>query len=171
MINPRSKRKLKIYLQSLSWALLFGFVPSIAFLTYSYRQAIASNQNRLATVVEEAALKVDRLFETADSLLTRLAADIDDPSNPEALSMLRRIVYNDPRFREAGIINEQGQLVSTSLGLVEAPIQISPQNPSDSTIEKKSQSQKSHAIRPCVVSENAQSESNKKGTFRDPSVN
>ncbi|MEO0942784.1 MAG: EAL domain-containing protein [Cyanobacteria bacterium J06642_12] len=126
---------LQISSQSLSWALLFGFVPSIAFLTYSYRQAIASNQNRLATVVQEAALKVDRLFETADSVLTRLAADIDDPSNPEALSILRRIVYNDPRFREAGIINGQGQLVSTSLGLVEPPIQISPQNRSDPTIQ------------------------------------
>ena len=135
MFDLRKRRNIRIYVKSLAWALLISVLPSIAFLTFSYRQTIAHNTNILEKTIEEATLKLDRLLETADVVLARLAADIEDPSNPEALNLLRRTVYNDPRFREAGIIDDEGLLVLTSLGLVEPPIQIPEQERSDPAIQ------------------------------------
>jgi hypothetical protein len=80
------------------WAILGVFlaslVPAVVLLTISYYQAIHRTQER-----------TDSLLDAAETILTRIGEDTDGRVSPETFNLIRRYVYNDPRFREAGIIN------------------------------------------------------------------
>jgi sensor c-di-GMP phosphodiesterase-like protein len=119
----------------LHWTLLGVFlgslVPVAVLLAVSYYQTLHRSQAQLEREIDLAAQRADSLLRAADTILTRIAADSDGQVTPETFKLLRRYVYNDPRFREVGIINQQGFLVLSSLEPIEPPIAISPNQRAD----------------------------------------
>ena len=100
-------------------SVFFGsLLPVVALLVASYYQAILRTQDWLNHEVQQSIQRTNNLLITADDLLNRIAADTGGKVTPDTLNIIRRTVYNDPRFREVGIINSQGDLVMTSLGEV-----------------------------------------------------
>ncbi|MBI4784670.1 MAG: EAL domain-containing protein [Oscillatoriophycideae cyanobacterium NC_groundwater_1537_Pr4_S-0.65um_50_18] len=115
-------RRLPSFYWLLLVVLLASFVPVVVLLAVSYYQAIQSSQEQLAAEIDQSVRRTNDLLTTADTLLTRIAADTGGQSSPEAFNLIRRYAYNDPRFREVGIIDERGFLVLSSLGVVNPPI-------------------------------------------------
>jgi sensor c-di-GMP phosphodiesterase-like protein len=103
-------------------------VPAVVLLTISYFQAIHRTQDWLRDNIDTATRRTDRLLEAAETILTRIGEDTEGRVSPETFNLIRRYVYTDPRFREAGIIDEKGFLVLTSLGPVNPPIPVLPQH-------------------------------------------
>lgn len=93
-------------------------------LVGSYYRSIRRSQEWLESEMDRSIRRTNSLLETADTLLNRIAADTNGQSSLEAFKLIRRYVYDDPRFREVGIIDEQGFLVLSSLGAVDPPIPI-----------------------------------------------
>jgi sensor c-di-GMP phosphodiesterase-like protein len=103
---------------------LGSLLPVVGLLAIAYFQAIYHTQGWLSQEVRQSVRRTDRLLETADDQLNQIAADTKGKPSPEALNLVRRTVYNDPRFREVEIVDERGFLVLTSLGEVNPPIPI-----------------------------------------------
>jgi sensor c-di-GMP phosphodiesterase-like protein len=124
---------------SILLSVFFGsLLPVVALLTASYYQAIWRTQDWLNHEIRQSIQRTNDLLITADDLLNRIAADTGGKVTPDTLNIIRRTVYNDPRFREVGIINSQGDLVMTSLGEVKPPIPIPPEDrakPSDKSLQ------------------------------------
>lgn len=108
----------------LSIVFLASLVPMAVLLVGSYYRAIRRSQTWLEAEIDRSIRRTNSLLETADTLLSRIAADTDGGSNPETFKFIRRYVYDDPRFREVGIIDQRGFLVLSSLGPVNPPIEI-----------------------------------------------
>ncbi len=105
-------------------AVIASTVPSLALLVFTYIQTLARAELSLKQEVELARVRTNNLLEEAESTLYRLAKDTDGKPAAQSINLLRRVVYNDPRFREAGIINEAGFLVATNFGAVNPPLRI-----------------------------------------------
>ncbi|MBW4554019.1 MAG: EAL domain-containing protein [Aphanocapsa sp. GSE-SYN-MK-11-07L] len=123
LIKPRRK--------SFQWyvllAIIASTVPSLILLVFTYIQTLSRAASSLEQEVESARIRTNNLLEQAESTLYRLAKDTNGQPTPEAINLLRRKIYNDPRFREAGIINEAGFLVATNFGPVDPPLKIPPE--------------------------------------------
>ncbi len=90
-----------------------GLVP-VAILAWApHARAVARGQQRLSEVARSLAGRCDNLIRDADDHLTRLTAD--HAGDPPA-TVRRRREYNDPRFREFGVIDPAGRLVRTNRG-------------------------------------------------------
>ncbi len=101
-------------------------VPTIAMLTVSYFQAIGGAKTNLQDIINSATVKTENLISVTDQTLRRNNKDLQDADTETAARILRRQVYNDYRFRETGIINKDGLLTLTSLGIINPPVPISP---------------------------------------------
>ncbi len=128
-------KRLRFYRKYLLWILLVSLLPPTVLLVLSYHQTITNAEALLEEMVEEATRQVDLLLGEADTILNQIATDIHDVDSPEALSILRRTVYNNLLFREAGIIDEQGFLILTSLGRVDPPIRVSANSRADPAVQ------------------------------------
>jgi sensor c-di-GMP phosphodiesterase-like protein len=126
----RARRSWPFYWATLG-VFLGSLVPTVVLLTISYYQAVHRTQVWLKTNLDTATQRTDNLLESAETILTRISADTAGRVSPETFKLIRRYVYNDPRFREAGIIDEQGFLVLSSLGPLNAPIPILPKHRAD----------------------------------------
>jgi sensor c-di-GMP phosphodiesterase-like protein len=108
-------------------AVIASTVPSLVLLVFTYIQTLSRAESSLNQEVELARVRTNNLLEQAEATLYRLAKDTDEQPTAQSINLLRRVIYNDPRFREAGIINQAGFLVATNFGPVNPPLKIPPE--------------------------------------------
>ncbi len=118
-------------------ALLAGTlgVASVALLVGVLRhRAFAAADHALDEKLVVATARVNRLLAAAETALNRLAADTAAEPTDALLKAMSRLQYNDPRFREVGLLDPAGRLVMTNFGRLEPPLPVSPAdrpNPAD----------------------------------------
>ena len=122
--------RLRRYLPVLGWILGASLIPPTVFLSISYYEYVNSARTSLNVAVEEGVRRIDTVLSTGNKILLDVSKTID-PNDPEAEERLERIVYDNPLFREIGIVDEQGFLVLTNLGAVTPPELIAPEYRSD----------------------------------------
>jgi sensor c-di-GMP phosphodiesterase-like protein len=116
-------------------ALAAGLVPLMVFAVLSHHQTVRRAQADLTETVEVARQFMQDLLQQAELELTRFVQITDGRVTPESKKLLREIVYTNPYFREAGIIDEQGFLVHSTAAEVETPIEIPPDQRSDASVK------------------------------------
>ncbi|NEQ42609.1 MAG: EAL domain-containing protein [Leptolyngbya sp. SIOISBB] len=126
MVNLVGLRWLRRYHRLVLWIVSISLIPTITLLGFSYYQAISTARSELKKATEQSSRKLSELIRAADLTLRELEIYLENFEGTEqaAWQLLQQIAYNDPRFREVGIVDEQGYLVATSLGPVEPPIAI-----------------------------------------------
>jgi len=130
-VTPRRRRsQLPLFLLVTCAVLL----PIIPVLWLSYSRAIARAEDSLRVRTDIALQRADRILRMADETLQRLARDIGSLSLVQAAELMQRTVYYQPYFREAGLIDESGNLVCTSLGPVAPPIAVPPEHKSNPAV-------------------------------------
>lgn len=117
---------LGIYRKPMLLVIVVSVLPTIVLLIVSYLQAIAYAKGNLEGIIKLATIKTDRLLEDADAILHRSKVDLQNADTQTSVKILQRQIYNDFRFREAGIINTKGLLTLSSLGVMNASVPISP---------------------------------------------
>jgi c-di-GMP phosphodiesterase len=105
-------------------ALAAGLIPLAVFALLSYEDALRRAQTELAETVEVARELAQMILKEAELELTRFVQVTGAQLTPEADKLLRGIVYTNPFFREAGIIDEHGFLVFSTAAAIKAPIEI-----------------------------------------------
>ncbi len=125
--------RLRRYLPFLGWILGVSLIPPTVFLSISYYEYVNSARTSLKVAVEEGVRRIDTVLRTGNEILLDVSNTID-PNDPEAEERLERIIYDNPLFRETGIVDEQGFLVLTNLGDVTPPELIDPEYRSDARI-------------------------------------
>lgn len=138
-IHQRTRRLLNAFdinHSSVFWVVFVSTLPTVILLFISYFQAIALAKADLDNIIKIATSETNQLLEDAEVTLRRSNLDLQTADNQTAVNLLRRKIYNDFRFREAGIINKQGFITVSSLGLLDKPIpesqtmaQFDPKNP------------------------------------------
>ncbi|WOD38194.1 EAL domain-containing protein [Nodosilinea sp. E11] len=129
----RFKRRLPLLASILGVSL----IPPTIFLSISYFDYISTARASLRANVDNGVQRIDFLLKNGNDVLLDVARNVD-PNDPMAKAMLERIVYDNPTFREIGIINDQGFLLLTSFGLVDPPKKISfdqRSNPNDDSLQ------------------------------------
>ena len=116
-------------------ALAAALLPLIVFAVLSYHQSMRRAQADLTHTVEVARQVVQDLLQQAELELTRFVQVTDGRVTPESRKLLREIVYTNPYFREAGIIDEQGFLVHSTAAEIETPIAIPPDQRADPSVK------------------------------------
>jgi sensor c-di-GMP phosphodiesterase-like protein len=109
-------------------------LPIIPVLWLSYSRAIARAEDSLRVRTDIALQRADRILRMADETLQRLAREIGSLNLVQASELMQRTVYYQPYFREAGLIDEAGNLVCTSLGPVVPPIAVPPEHKSNPAV-------------------------------------
>jgi sensor c-di-GMP phosphodiesterase-like protein len=94
--------------------LALALLPAILLLWLSHRQAVARAEADLEDHLRIGQKRINELLSTADIRLSRLQADTKATPSPETKKQLDRLVYDDPLFREAGLIDPAGRLVLTT---------------------------------------------------------
>lgn len=112
-------------------ALAAGLLPLMVFAVLSYHQTMRRAEADLTETVEVARRFVQDLLQQAELELTRFVQVTDGRVTPESKKLLREVVYTNPYFREAGIVDEQGFLVHSTAAEIETPIEIPPDQRSD----------------------------------------
>jgi sensor c-di-GMP phosphodiesterase-like protein len=123
--NRGRRRVADLYRNPILLIILGSLLPTIVLLTLSYSRAISYTKENLARLINIATSETDKLLKDADEILHRVSVDVKQADQKTTVSLLQRQIYNDFRFREAGIFNSQGMLTLTSLGVVDPPIPIS----------------------------------------------
>ena len=111
----RDNRRLLIFIIACS------IVPAAVLLLAAHHQAISSARTELENAINIAVNQTGDLLADGELLLRRIATDIGDPTTPATSKLLLRSVYTDIRFRGAGIVNADGLIVVTSLGIADPP--------------------------------------------------
>ncbi len=111
----RDNRRLLIFIIACS------IVPAAVLLSVAYHQAISSARTTLEDAIDIAVSQTGDLLADGELLLRRIATDIGDPTTLATHKLLFRYVYTDIRFRGAGIVNADGLIVSTSIGIADPP--------------------------------------------------
>jgi sensor c-di-GMP phosphodiesterase-like protein len=124
--RPREHRRLGSHHTPIFLVILVSILPIAILLVVSYFQAIAYAKNNLKGIIKTATIEVDQLLDDADNILHRSKVDLQNADPQTAVKILQRQIYNDFRFREAGIINSEELLTVSSLGIVDPPIPVSP---------------------------------------------
>lgn len=127
--HRRTRRPLSafdIYHNSIFWVVFVSILPTVILLFISYFQAISSAKTDLDNIVKIATDETNQLLEDAEVMLRRSNLDLQSADNQTAVNLLRREIYNDFRFREAGIINKKGFIEVSSLGILDKPIPAAP---------------------------------------------
>lgn len=117
----------------IAWVLLASTLPPIAVVVLTRHQALRDHEDSLQRTVDVAVGRANRLLQNADDALHRFVIDSKDAPEPDAVRRLVRLVYDDPRFREAGIIDAEGRLVATNFGPVQPPHPFPPHELADPT--------------------------------------
>jgi sensor c-di-GMP phosphodiesterase-like protein len=113
---------LDIYNNPIFWVVFVSILPTVILLIISYFQAITSAKADVDNVVKIVTGETNQLLEDAEVTLRRSNLDLQTADNQTAVNLLRRQIYNDFRFREAGIINKKGLIEVSSLGVLDKPI-------------------------------------------------
>lgn len=104
--------------------ILVTVIPSVVLLGVTYLQTLRSAEASLGQTVERFVNRSNLLLETADHVLYRLRKEVGTVPTGELQRHLAQLVYDDPRFREAGVIDGSGNLIVTNFGLVQPPLPI-----------------------------------------------
>jgi len=117
---------LKRYYRLVLWILGVSLLPPIALLALSYYQAVTTARTKLEDAAEQSARHLSGIIRSAEITLRELEVYLENTQvdDPRTWKLLQRIAYNDPRFREIGIINSEGLLIMTNLGPIDPPIKI-----------------------------------------------
>lgn len=124
--RPREHRRLGSHQTPIFLVVLVSTLPIAILLVVSYFQAIAYAKNNLESIIKTAAIETKELLDDADNILHRSKVDLQNADPQTAAKILQREIYNDFRFREAAIINSEGLIAVSSLGVVDPPLPISP---------------------------------------------
>jgi sensor c-di-GMP phosphodiesterase-like protein len=101
---------------------IFSVLPTIVLLVLSYFNSVASARTNLEGIIKRAALKTDQLLEDGDAILHRSKVDLQNADAQTTVKILQRQIYNDFRFREAGVVNPAGLITLSSLGVIDPPV-------------------------------------------------
>ncbi len=101
-----------------------SLLPTVILLLIAYLQAITHAKSNLENIIDIATSRTDVLLADASQRLHRMERDLKSANDQTKVEMLQRLVYTDFKFREAGIVNADGLLTLTSLGIVEPPIPV-----------------------------------------------
>lgn len=99
-------------------------VPLVVFQTVAYFHTLRRAEAFLGDVVAIEAERAEQLLADAELQLRRFVDVTRGEVTPEAERLLRQIVYNSPRIREAGIVDARGFLAFTTAKPLAAPIPI-----------------------------------------------
>ncbi|NEQ42657.1 MAG: cyclic diguanylate phosphodiesterase [Leptolyngbya sp. SIOISBB] len=113
-----------------------ALLPQFLLFFLGYFHTIFNEKQNLRTVLELGDRQMSSLMRAAEITLedvkSHLTNDLDETSiNESHVRRLQKIVYEDPRFREIGIVNQDGYLYLTNLGVIEPPVLLSESNRSD----------------------------------------
>lgn len=97
-------------------------LPTVVLLIISYFQSLSFAKANLEGIIKIATAETNRLLDDANTILRRNATDLQNADEQTAVKILRRQIYNDFRFREAGIINADGFLTLSNLEIIDPPI-------------------------------------------------
>jgi sensor c-di-GMP phosphodiesterase-like protein len=112
-------RSLELQHNTVLFIIIASLLPTIILLIIAYFQTITRARADLEGVINAATVKTDRLLADADTALRRSKLDLQNADTKTAVKILQRQIYNDFRFREAGIVNADGLLVASSLGVMD----------------------------------------------------
>lgn len=120
------------------WIISTSLVPSVILLVLSYYQTITQARAKLEAASEQGSRQVLSLIRSAEITLEELEVYLEnaEPDSTNTWKLLQRIAYNDPRYREIGVVNEEGFLSLSSLGPVDPPIPIDSQSRADLSVKK-----------------------------------
>jgi sensor c-di-GMP phosphodiesterase-like protein len=123
---PQSPRRPAILSDALhvACALGAGLIPRTVFVMLSYHQTIRRAAADLTEIAELALQLARDILQEAELELTRFVNVSGGRATPEAESLPRAIVYTDPYFREARIIDERGFLIYSTVATIDLPIEI-----------------------------------------------
>ncbi|MEM1366981.1 MAG: EAL domain-containing protein [Cyanobacteria bacterium P01_H01_bin.15] len=119
-------RRFKVYGKFLLGLFCISLIPPAAFTSVTYYYDLSREKNSLITAVARGEKRINALLSSAEATLSDVAKYVD-PTDPEASDLLQREVYNEPLFREIGIIDGNGYLTMTNLGKLDSPIFIEPE--------------------------------------------
>jgi hypothetical protein len=100
-------------------ALGAGLIPLTVFVVLSYYQTIRRAEADLTEIAELALQLARDILQEAELELTRFVNVSGGRSTPESERLLRAIVYTDPYFREARIIDERGLLIYSTVATID----------------------------------------------------
>jgi sensor c-di-GMP phosphodiesterase-like protein len=115
-------------------ALAAALLPLIVFAVLSYHHTMRRAETDLTRTVEMARGVVQDLLQQAELELTRFVQVTEGRVTPEAKKLLQEVVYTNPYFREAGIIDERGFLVHSTAAEIETPIAIPADQRADANV-------------------------------------
>jgi sensor c-di-GMP phosphodiesterase-like protein len=121
-------------LSFMSAALVATLLPPVMLVAITHAQALQSAERTLEDAVAGAVKRTNRLLSRADAALRGFVAEARETTGQDVPRRLARLVYGDPRFREAGIIDQNGNLVVTNFGPLVPPVPVPPDQRSDPTI-------------------------------------
>jgi Predicted signal transduction protein containing sensor and EAL domains len=104
--------------------ILVTVIPSAVLLGVTYLQTLRTAEHALVRTVERYVNRANLLLETADHVLHRLRKEAGAVPAGELQRHLAQLVYDDPRFREAGVVDAGGNLVVTNFGLLQPPLPV-----------------------------------------------
>ncbi len=115
-----------------------ALLPQLLLFVLGYFHTIADERKNLKAVLEFGDRQMSSLIRAAEITLEDVKSSLaNNPDaaviNEQTVRQLQKIVYNDPRFREVGLVNEGGYLYLTNLGVVDPPVLLSENNRSDSS--------------------------------------
>jgi sensor c-di-GMP phosphodiesterase-like protein len=113
--------------------MLAALLPPVILAGLAYVQALRSVEATLEQTVAGSAKRTNRLLQRAETARHRFIVEAKETGNQDPSRRLARLGYDDPRFREAGVIDKAGNLVATNLGLVQPPVPVPPAERSDRT--------------------------------------
>jgi sensor c-di-GMP phosphodiesterase-like protein len=145
-------------------ALGAGLIPLTVFVVLSYYQTIRRAEADLTEIAELALQLARDILQEAELELTRFVNVSGGRLTPESERLLRAIIYTDPYFREARIIDERGLLIYSTVATIDLPIEI----PADQRADPSDQPCRSSACTrlPSCVRSRSSSRCRPKGAVR-----
>lgn len=106
---------------------IVALLPQLLLFILGYFYVILDERQKLKTVLELGDRQMSSLIRAAEitleDLQSHLTDSIDETTVDESyVRWLQRIIYDDPRFREVGIVNRTGYLYLTNLGVIAPPV-------------------------------------------------
>ena len=106
---------------------IVALLPQLLLFILGYFYVILDERQKLKTVLELGDRQMSSLIRAAEitleDLQSHLTDSIDETTVDESyVRWLQRIIYDDPRFREVGIVNRTGYLYLTNLGVIDPPV-------------------------------------------------
>jgi len=111
--------------------MMLSVLPTALLLILSYRAAERHAEESLADLTRDAKARFDEILEQANRHIDRVVQDTSLVPNEATQQKLSRLIYDDIRFREAGIMDLQHRLVLTDRGPVVPPILVEPESRPD----------------------------------------